>query len=44
MEYRMQLGKIKYIEVVKTIWKSEPYDFTPWLANNINLLELLVEE
>lgn len=28
------LGKIKSVPL-RTIWKNEAYDFTPWLANNI---------
>lgn len=34
----MELGKITYIEDIRTIWVNEAKDFTPWLANNIMLL------
>jgi hypothetical protein len=32
------LGKINYVEDLRTIWKHEEKDFTPWLAENISLL------
>lgn len=34
----MNLGKISYIDDLRTIWKNEEKDFTPWLAKNISLL------
>lgn len=34
----MNLGKISYIEDLRTIWKHEEKEFTPWLADNISLL------
>ena len=32
-----ELGKLENVPV-KDVWPSEPYDFTPWLAANLNLL------
>lgn len=34
----MNLGKLIYIEDLRTIWKHEEKEFTPWLAQNISLL------
>lgn len=34
----MDLGKLTYIEDLRTIWKHEEKEFTPWLAQNITLL------
>lgn len=34
----MNLGKLSYIEDLRTIWKHEEKEFTPWLAENISLL------
>lgn len=34
----MNLGKLAYIEDLRTIWQHEEKDFTPWLAQNISLL------
>ena len=34
----MILGKLIYIEDLRTIWKHEEKEFTPWLAKNISLL------
>ncbi len=34
----MNLGKLLYIEDLRTIWKHEEREFTPWLAENISLL------
>lgn len=34
----MDLGKLTYIEDLRTIWKHEEKEFTPWLAQNISLL------
>lgn len=34
----MNLGKLAYIEDLRTIWKHEEKEFTPWLADNISLL------
>lgn len=34
----MALGKINYIDDLRTIWKHEEKNFTPWLAQNISLL------
>ena len=34
----MSLGKLSYIDDLRTIWKHEEKDFTPWLAQNISLL------
>jgi hypothetical protein len=35
----MNLGKISYGDDLRTIWKSEEKDFTPWLAENNSFLE-----
>jgi hypothetical protein len=32
------LGKLAYIDDLRTIWKYEEKEFTPWLAENITLL------
>ena len=32
------LGKIEKIEDLRTIWKNEATDFTPWLSENLSLL------
>ena len=36
----IKLGRLEKITDLRTIWKNEEYDFTPWLAkgNNIKLL------
>lgn len=34
----MKLGKLAYISDLRTIWKHEEKEFTPWLADNITLL------
>ncbi len=34
----MKLGKISYVDDLRTIWKHEEKEFTPWLADNIFLL------
>lgn len=34
----IQLERLKRITEVRTIWKSEDGDFTPWLAGNLELL------
>lgn len=34
----MNLGRLIYIEDLRTIWKHEEKEFTPWLAKNITLL------
>jgi len=34
----MDLGKLTYIDDLRTIWKHEEKEFTPWLAQNISLL------
>lgn len=33
-----ELGKLSRVEDLRTIWKNEASDFTPWLVDNINLL------
>lgn len=32
------LGNVKYVDDIRTIWPNEAKDFTPWLAQNINVL------
>jgi len=32
------LGKISYVDDLRTVWKHEEKEFTPWLAENISLL------
>ena len=39
----IKLGKLEKITDLRTIWKNEEYDFTPWLAKDINI-KLLSEE
>lgn len=34
----MELGKLSYISDLRTIWRHEEKEFTPWLAENIILL------
>jgi RecB family endonuclease NucS len=34
----MKLGKICYVDDLRTVWKHEEKEFTPWLAENISLL------
>ncbi|WAH39034.1 DUF4268 domain-containing protein [Alicyclobacillus dauci] len=34
----MTLGRIEYIDDIRSIWTNEARDFTPWLANNIDAL------
>ena len=34
----MALGKLDYINDLRTEWKNEASDFTPWVADNISLL------
>ena len=33
----MQLGKLQRVDA-RTVWKHEAHDFTPWLAENIDML------
>jgi hypothetical protein len=37
LEWPVQLGKLTSIPVT-SVWPSEPADFTPWLASNIEML------
>ena len=32
-----ELGKLEVVDV-REVWANEPQDFTPWLAENIELL------
>lgn len=34
----LSLGSVKYIDDIRSIWPNEAKDFTPWLAQNINVL------
>lgn len=34
----MDFGKLFYIEDLRTIWKHEEKEFTPWLAGNLSIL------
>lgn len=34
----MDLGRVKYIDDIRTVWMNEAKDFTPWLAENIDQL------
>lgn len=33
----MQLGELERMDL-RSVWKNEAYDFTPWLAENIDRL------
>lgn len=37
----VELGNLKTVEI-RNLWKSEPGDFTPWLANNIERLSKIL--
>jgi len=37
MTNELDLGKLEKVPI-KKVWPKEPYDFTPWLANHIDLL------
>lgn len=39
----IKLGKLEKIRDLRTIWKNEEYDFTPWLAKDTNI-KLLSDE
>lgn len=39
----IKLGKLEKINDLRTIWKNEEYDFTPWLAKESNI-KLLSDE
>lgn len=39
----IKLGKLEKIADLRTVWKNEEYDFTPWLARDINI-KLLSDE
>lgn len=39
----IKLGKLEKIKDLRSIWKNEEYDFTPWLAKEQNI-ELLSDE
>ena len=39
----IKLGKLEKITDLRTIWKNEEYDFTPWLAKDTNI-KLLSDE
>ncbi|HJP78027.1 MAG TPA: DUF4268 domain-containing protein [Pseudonocardiaceae bacterium] len=32
------LGRLEYVDNIRTIWKHEAINFTPWLAENIDVL------
>lgn len=32
------LGRLRKVTDPRSVWTSEPYDFTPWLAENIDIL------
>jgi len=34
----MKLGRVQYVEDIRTVWANEAKDFTPWLAENLNTL------
>lgn len=34
----MKLGQVNYIDDIRSIWGNEAKDFTPWLAENLNVL------
>lgn len=34
----MSLGRIQYVDDIRNIWTNEARDFTPWLADNIDVL------
>lgn len=34
----MSLGRIEYVNDIRSIWTNEAKDFTPWLAENIDVL------
>ncbi len=36
-----EFGKIKPVDI-KTIWRNEPQNFTPWLGDNLNVLGELI--
>lgn len=33
----IKLGKLEKIKDLRSIWKNEEYDFTPWLAKEQNI-------
>jgi hypothetical protein len=37
----IEFGQIKKV-VIKTIWKNEALNFTPWLADNLDKLSNLI--
>jgi len=39
----IKLGKLEKISDLRTIWRNEEYDFTPWLAKDVNI-KLLSDE
>ena len=39
----IKLGKLEKIKDLRSIWKNEEYDFTPWLAKEQNI-KLLSDE
>ena len=39
----IKLGKLEKITDLRIIWKNEEYDFTPWLAKDVNI-KLLSDE
>ena len=39
----IKLGKLEKISDLRTIWRNEEYDFTRWLAKDVNI-KLLSDE
>ena len=35
---QLGLGRLEYVDDIRTIWKHEAHDFTPWLEQNIEVL------